>query len=416
MALIVQKYGGSSVGTLDRLQQVSKKIIAAKQQRHDVVVVVSAMYGETDRLIQLAYTLTPTPHPRDYDMLISVGEQVAMALLSMTLNAQGYAACCFTGAQIGLYTDNAHMHARIMRVETAVIRRALDAGHIIVVAGFQGVTETGDITTLGRGGSDATAVALAVALGAEECQIYTDVKGVYTTDPHVLPEARLLPQISFAEMLEMSGAGSKVLQQYAVALASRHAMPIRVLSTFVEEQGTMVLAEEHIMQTHLVSGIAFSKEEAVITLADMPGQLALEVALTQAICQANIQLDMLTKQVNTNLDKASYSFSLPRKDGQQACEIVRRIMQQWSTSAAQYTMQYHSRVAKLSVIGIGMRSNMAITHTLLATLQAAAIAVYLLTTSEIKISAIIDETHLEKGVRALHTAFNLHLPAVDTEQ
>src|SRR5579862_1589859 len=232
MALIIQKYGGSSVGTLDRIQHVADKIIATKQQGHDVVVVVSAMYGETDRLIRLINGLTYDPNPREYDVLISTGEQISMALLSMALNAKNCSARSFTGAQIGIYTDENHTKARILDVKTDLIQQELQHGRVVVIAGFQGISQRGDITTLGRGGSDTTAVAIAAALKAKECHIYTDVDGVYTTDPHLVPEARLLPQISFEEMLEMASLGAKVLQMRSVELASKHSMPVRVLSTF----------------------------------------------------------------------------------------------------------------------------------------------------------------------------------------
>ncbi len=261
MALIIQKYGGSSVGTVERIQHVAERVIRAKKEAHDVVVVVSAMQGETDRLIQLAEALTLYPEPREYDALISTGEQVSMALLSMALNAKQCPARSFTGARVGIQTDNVHTKARILEVKTALIQQELAQGQVVIIAGFQGINENGDVTTLGRGGSDTTAVAIAIALHADECQIYTDVDGVYTTDPRLIPEARLLHEISFEEMLEMASLGAKVLQMRSVELASKHNMPVRVLSTFTDSAGTLVTFEDKIMLKRLVSGIAFSREE-----------------------------------------------------------------------------------------------------------------------------------------------------------
>src|SRR3990167_9784317 len=272
MALIVQKYGGSSVGNLDRIHHVAKKISQTKQEGHDVVVVVSAMYGETDRLIQLANALTLKPHPRELDVLLATGEQVSMALLSMALNAVNCQARSFTAAQIGIHTDDLHANARILEVKTEKIWHELKKNHVVIIAGFQGINDDGEITTLGRGGSDTSAVAIAAALKAHECQIYTDVAGVYTTDPHFLPEAQVLPQISFEEMLEMASLGAKVLQMRSVELANKNNMPIRVLSTFSDSPGTLVTFEDEIMQKRLVSGIAFSREEAIISLSGLPRQ------------------------------------------------------------------------------------------------------------------------------------------------
>ena len=309
MAVIVQKFGGSSVGNLDRIHHVAKRVMKARAQGHDVVVVVSAIYGETDRLIRLANALTQHPDPREYDVLISTGEQVSMALLSMALNANQCPARSFTGAQIGIHTDEIHTNARIMHVDTHIIERELREGRVVVVAGFQGVNVDGEVTTLGRGGSDTTAVAIAAALKAHECQIYTDVDGVYTTDPHLISEARLLPQISFEEMLEMASLGAKVLQMRSVELASKHNMPIRVLSTFSEGEGTLVTFEEKVMQKRLVSGIAFTREEAVISLSAVPKQIGIEGRILEKISEAHIEIDMISQTISA-ADTIDFTFTV----------------------------------------------------------------------------------------------------------
>ncbi len=408
MTLIVQKYGGSSVGTLDRIHHVAEKVIKTKQQGHDVVVVVSAMYGETDRLIQLANALTHDHDPREYDVLISTGEQVSMALLSMALNAKNYPARSFTGSQIGIQTDNIHTKAQIREVNTRIIQNELKNNRIVVIAGFQGVNEYGDITTLGRGGSDTTAVAIAAALHANECQIYTDVDGVYTTDPHLLPEARLLPQISFEEMLEMSSLGAKVLQMRSVELASKYRMPIRVLSTFSNGEGTLVTFENKITHQRLVSGIAFSREEAIIFLSGVPDKTGHERIILDAISQANIEVDMTMTNTATP-DTIDFTLTVHRRDYTKASKLIEELARKLSAAS----VKTNAKVAKLSLVGTGLRSHAGIANTMFKALDEANINVEMITTSEIKISVIIDEVHLEKGVRAIHQAFELdklHLP------
>jgi aspartate kinase len=411
MALIVQKYGGSSVGNLDRIHHVADKVIHSKQQGHDVVVVVSAMYGETDRLIQLANALTQQHDPRELDVLISSGEQVSMALLSMALNAKNYPARSFTGSQIGIHTDNIHTKARILEVRTEVIHRELQQGRIVVVAGFQGVNGHGDITTLGRGGSDTTAVAIAAALRADECQIYTDVDGVYTTDPHLISEARLIPQISFEEMLEMASLGAKVLQMRSVELASRHNMPIRVLSTFSDGSGTLVTFEDKLMHKRLVSGIAFSREEAIISLSGIPRQIGVEGRILGKVSQANIEIDMIA-QNTTAEDKVDFTFTLHRREYSKALKIVEEL----ASELGALTIKTNSKVAKLSLVGIGMRSQTGVASTMFKILGEVGIHIQMITTSEIKISVVVDETHLEQGVRAVHRAFELDKPLIPSEQ
>lgn len=402
MAVIVQKYGGSSVGTLDRIQHVANKVIQAKQQGHDVVVVVSAMYGETDRLIRLATALTHNPDPREYDVLLSTGEQASMALLSMAINTKGHPARSFTGAQIGIMTDQVFTKARILEVRTDRIAQELHQGRIVVIAGFQGVTETGEISTLGRGGSDTTAVAIAAALGATECQIYTDVDGVYTTDPHLIPEARLLPQISFEEMLEMASLGAKVLQMRSVELASKHNMPVRVLSTFSDGVGTLVTFEDKIMDKRLVSGIAFSREEAIISLSGINKRAGIEGYILGKIGEAHIEVDMIAQNANPQ-GTIDFTFTIGRRDHQKTLKIIEDL----KLEMGELTVKSNAKVAKLSLVGIGMRSHTNVGSTMFNALGRADINIQMITTSEIKISVIIDETQLEKGVKAIHKAFEL---------
>lgn len=402
MALIVQKYGGSSVGNLDRIHHVAKKVMSSKKEGNDVVVVVSAMYGETDRLIQLANALTQHHEPRELDILISTGEQVSMSLLSMALNANQCPARSFTGPQIGIQTDAIHNKARILDVKTDIIKRELDSGHVVVVAGFQGVNEHGDITTLGRGGSDTTAVAIAAALRADECQIFTDVDGVYTTDPHLIAEARLLPQISFEEMLEMASLGAKVLQMRSVELASKYCMPIRVLSTFSDGQGTLVTFEDKIMHKRLVSGIAFSREEAIISLLGIPRKIGLEGIILSRIGQANIEIDMIA-QHTTAQNTADFTFTVQRREYSKTLKLIEEL----ASELGAMSIKNNPKVAKLSLVGIGMRSHTGVASTMFKTLGDAGINIHMITTSEIKISVVIDELQLEQGVRAVHQAFEL---------
>jgi aspartate kinase len=411
MALIVQKYGGSSVGNLDRIHQVAEKAIKTKQQGHDVVVVVSAMYGETDRLIQLAHALTHQPDPREYDVLISTGEQVSMALLSMALNAKNIPARSFTGSQVGIHTDDIHTKARILDVKTEIIQRELIQGRIVVIAGFQGINQHGDITTLGRGGSDTTAVAIAAALKADECQIYTDVDGVYTTDPHLVSEARLLPQISFEEMLEMASLGAKVLQMRSVELASKHSMPLRVLSSFTDGVGTLVTFEDKIMHKRMVSGIAFSREEAIVSLSGIPRQLGVEGRILGKVSEANIEIDMIAQNA-TAQDTVDFTFTVHRKEYPKAMSVVEELAKELGA----ISIKTNAKVAKLSLVGIGMRSHTGVASTMFQALGEAGINIQMITTSEIKISVIVDEAQLEAGVRAVHKAFELDKLVIPSEQ
>lgn len=401
MALIVQKFGGSSVGTLERIHQVASKIMRTKQEGHDLVVVVSAMQGETDRLIQLAQALTHEPHPREYDVLVSTGEQVTIALLSMALNAKQFPARSYTGHQIGIITDDSHTKARIINVKTEIIKKDLAKGFIVIIAGFQGINEHGDITTLGRGGSDTTAVALAAALKADECRIYKDVEGVYTTDPHLLPEARLLAQISFEEMLEMSSLGAKVLQMRAVELACKHNMPIRVLSTFSDHPGTLVTFKDQVMQKRLVSGIAFSREEALIALSGV-SRAHVEGKITSMIGDANIEIDMIAQNVSDK-ETNDFVFTIKRKDYLTTLKIVQNFTDELNT----VVLKSNPKVAKLSLVGVGMQSHTGVASDMIRALGNAGINIQMITTSESKISVVIDEDSLEPGVRAVHAKFEL---------
>lgn len=410
MALIVQKYGGSSVGTLDRILLVAEKIRHTKAQGHDVVVVVSAMYGETDRLIRLANALTQEPTPREYDVLLSTGEQVSMALLSMALNQKGCPAKSYTGAQIGILTDHIFGKARILQVKTSVIHQELSLGNVVVIAGFQGVNEFGEITTLGRGGSDTSAVAIAGALHADECQIYTDVAGVYTTDPHIFPEAKLLPQICFEEMLEMSSLGAKVLQMRSVELASKFNMPIRVLSTFIEGDGTLVTFEDRVMQKRLVSGIAFSREEAVISLTGLPKKIGIEGRILECISDANIEIDMIA-QNTTAENTTDFTFTVNRREHPNALKLIAKLNEE----LGEFAVKTNAKVAKLSLVGIGMRSHAGVAATMFKALGQAQIPIQMITTSEIKISVIIDETMLENAISVVHKAFELDKLTVPEE-
>ena len=413
MALIVQKFGGSSVGTLDRLNHVANRIIAAREEGHDVVVVVSAMYGETDRLLRLANALSHHPNPRELDVLLSTGEQVSMALLSMALNEKKCKALSFTGSQIGILTDNKHGKARIVNVKTDILHRELAQGHVVIVAGFQGMNEFNDITTLGRGGSDTTAVAIAIAIEADECQIYTDVDGVYTTDPHILPEARLLKYISFEEMLEMSSLGAKVLQIRSVELASKYNMPIRVKSTFSDGDGSLVTFEEKVMQKkRLVSGIAFSREETIISLSGLPRQVGIESSIVEKISDENIEIDMIA-QNTTAQDTVDFTFTVQLRDYQPALDAVTELAKSISDSIE---IKTNNKVAKLSLVGIGMRSHTGVASTMFKALANASINIQMVTTSEIKISVVIDESQLENGIRVIHEAFNLDKNPEESEQ
>lgn len=402
MALIVQKYGGTSVGTVERIQAVSEKLKKAVAQGDSLVVVVSAMSGETNRLVGLANALHGDPSGRELDVLLSTGEQVTIALLSMALENIGVAATSYTGSQVRILTDKTHNKARIMEIDDHRIREDLADGKVVIVAGFQGCDEAGNITTLGRGGSDTTAVALAASLKADECQIYTDVDGVYTTDPRVVPEARRLDRITFEEMLEMASLGAKVLQIRSVEFASKYNVPLRVLSSFTEGGGTLIAQEDPDMEQALISGIAFNRDEAKLTILGVPDHPGIASQILGPVAAANIEVDMIIQ--NTGQDGTTdFTFTVHRNDYQK----VLGIMQQTADKLGAREVIGDDKIAKISLVGVGMRSHAGIASTMFSTLANEAINISMISTSEIKISVVVDEKYLELGVRALHSAFEL---------
>lgn len=402
MALIVQKYGGTSVGTVERIQNVASRVAKWRENGHDVVVVVSAMSGETNRLTALAHEINSRPSTRELDVLLSTGEQVTIALLSMALHNLGLDAKSYTGAQVHILTDAVHSKARILDIEHRKIHEDLSAGRVVVVAGFQGTDEHGNITTLGRGGSDTTAVALAAALKADECQIYTDVDGVYTTDPRVEPDARRLKSITYEEMLEMASLGAKVLQIRSVEFASKYNVRLRVLSSFDEGEGTLITSEEDNMEQALISGIAFNRDEAKLTVVGVPDQPGVAHNILGPIGRANIEVDMIIQNVGDD-NTTDFTFTVHRNDYDKALEILNGVAKE--LGAKQVTGD--TKIVKLSLVGVGMRSHAGIASTMFETLANEGINIRMISTSEIKISVVIDEKYLELGVRALHTAFNL---------
>lgn len=404
MALIVQKYGGTSVGTTDRIKNVARRVAKWKAQGHQVVVVVSAMSGETNRLIALARDIQSNPDPRELDVIASTGEQVTVGLLSMALKEIGVDAVSYTGWQMPMRTDSSYTKARIQTIEDQNMRRDLDAGRVIVVAGFQGIDETGSITTLGRGGSDTSAVAIAAALKADECQIYTDVDGVYTTDPRVVPEARKLDKITFEEMLEMASLGSKVLQIRSVEFAGKYKVKLRVLSSFEEEgEGTLITFEEDAtMEKAIVSGIAFDRNEARINVKGVPDRPGIAYQILGPVADANIEVDMIIQNAGEN-GTTDFSFTVPRAEYARAQTILREVQQH--VNAAK--VDGDDKIAKVSIVGVGMRSHTGVASTMFRTLAEEGINIHMISTSEIKVSVLIDEKYLELAVRVLHKAFGL---------
>jgi aspartate kinase len=406
MALIVQKYGGTSVGSTERIGHVADKVMGWRAKGNDVVVVVSAMSGETNRLIALAEEISDYPSPRELDVLLSTGEQVTIALLSMALEKRGCAARSYTGTQVHIRTDSAHNKARIRDVEDKRIHADLAAGRVVVVAGFQGVDEDGNITTLGRGGSDTTAVALAAALKADECQIYTDVDGVYTTDPRVVPDARRLDRITFEEMLEMASLGSKVLQIRSVSFAGRYNVPLRVLSSFEEGEGTLITYEDEQMEQALISGIAFNRDEAKLTVLGVPDKPGVAYQLLGPIADANIEVDMIIQNIAPDGGTTDFTFTVNRGDYRRALEILSRTAEE--LGAREVTGD--DKIVKISLVGVGMRSHAGIASTMFEALAKEGVNIRMISTSEIKISVVVDERYLELGVRTLHEAFDLAQP------
>jgi aspartate kinase len=402
MSLIVQKYGGTSVGTIEKIGNVADKVAARAKSGDKVVVAVSAMSGETNRLIALANEMSAKPHVRELDVIISTGEQVTIALLTMALLDRGCEARSYTGAQIRMVTDDVHGKARIKKIKSEKMRADLEAGRVVVVAGFQGVDENGNITTLGRGGSDTTAVAIAAALNADECQIYTDVDGVYTTDPRVEPKARKLDHITFEEMLEMASLGSKVLQIRSVEFAGKYNVPLRVLSAFEEGEGTLIALEDDDVEQALISGIAFNRDEAQLTINGVPDQPGVASKILGPVTKANIEIDMIVQNISED-GCTDFTFTVHRNDYETAHALLKTVAKELGAKK----VTGDDAIVKISLVGVGMRSHAGIANTMFDTLAKENINIRMISTSEIKISVVLDEKYLELGVRSLHEAFAL---------
>ncbi|MBE2258537.1 MAG: aspartate kinase [Candidatus Accumulibacter sp.] len=407
MALIVQKFGGTSVGSTERIKNVAKRVARWQAQGHQVIVVPSAMAGETNRLIALAKEISPSPDPRELDVIASTGEQVTIGLLAMAMHAQGVKAKSFTGSQVTVLTDSTFTKARILRIDEERIRKALAEGNVVVVAGFQGADAHGNITTLGRGGSDTSAVALAAALKADECQIYTDVDGVYTTDPRVVPEARKLDTITFEEMLEMASLGSKVLQIRSVEFAGKYKVKLRVLSSFEDEgDGTLITVEEKsTMEQPVISGIAFNRDEAKLTMLGVPDRPGIAYQILGPIADANIDVDMIIQNIGRD-ETTDFSFTVHRGDYNKALAILESVR----TKIGARDLTGDTTTCKVSAVGVGMRSHPGVASKMFGALAKEGINLQMISTSEIKISVVIEEKYLELAVRVLHKVFGLEKP------
>jgi len=403
MALYVQKYGGTSVGTVERIEHVADKVKSFHDAGHQLVVAVSAMSGETNRLIGLANGISDNPTPREMDVLVSTGEQVTIALLAMALHKRGVSAKSYTGWQVGIRTDSSHMKARIEDIDTDAMRKQLDAGNVCIVAGFQGIDSDNNITTLGRGGSDTTGVALAAALGADEAQIYTDVDGVYTTDPRVVPSARRMEKVTFEEMLEMASLGSKILQIRSVEFAGKYNVPLRVLSSFEDGPGTLITIEgDDNMERAAVSGIAFNRDEAKLTLVGVPDIPGIASKILRPVSDQNIEVDMIVQ--NVGLDKKTdFTFTVHRSDYKKAKSVLDEVCEKLGAEKS----AGDNDIAKVSIVGVGMRSHAGVATKMFEVLSDEGINIQMISTSEIKISVVIDERYLELAVRTLHSAFGL---------
>lgn len=412
MALIVQKFGGTSVGTVERIEQVAEKVKKFREGGDDIVVVVSAMSGETNRLIDLAKQISDQPVARELDVMVSTGEQVTIALLAMALIKRGVPAVSYTGNQVRILTDSAHTKARILQIDAQRIQRDIKAGRVVVVAGFQGVDEKGNITTLGRGGSDTTGVALAAALKADECQIYTDVDGVYTTDPRVVAKAQRLDKITFEEMLEMASLGSKVLQIRAVEFAGKYSVPLRVLHSFQEGPGTLItLDEEESMEQPIISGIAFNRDEAKLTIRGVPDTPGVAFKILGPISAANVEVDMIVQNVAHD-NTTDFTFTVHRNDYNNALQVLQGIAAEMGARE----VIGDTDIAKVSIVGVGMRSHAGVASRMFEALAKENINIQMISTSEIKVSVVIEEKYLELAVRGLHTAFELDAPASNTAE
>ena len=409
MALIVQKFGGTSVGSVERIEQVADKVKKFRDAGDDLVVVLSAMSGETNRLIDLAKAISgdQAPLARELDVIVSTGEQVTIALLAMALNKRGVPAVSYTGSQVRILTDSAHTKARILQIDDQKIRTDLKAGRVVVVAGFQGVDEHGNITTLGRGGSDTTGVALAAALKADECQIYTDVDGVYTTDPRVVSVAQRLDKITFEEMLEMASLGSKVLQIRAVEFAGKYNVPLRVLHSFKEGPGTLItIDEEESMEQPIISGIAFNRDEAKLTIRGVPDTPGVAFKILGPISDANVEVDMIVQNVSHD-NTTDFTFTVHRNE----YDAALKILENTASEIGAREVVGDTKIAKVSIVGVGMRSHAGVASRMFGALAKESINIQMISTSEIKVSVVIEEKYLELAVRALHTAFELDAPA-----
>jgi len=403
MALVVQKYGGTSVGTVEKIRNVAKRVAKTFDDGNDVVVIVSAMAGETNRLVALADEMCEFPSEREYDVLVATGEQVTIALLAMCLQSMGYSAKSYLGSQIPVLTDSDHAKARIKEIDDKKIREDLKNGTIIVVAGFQGVDEHGNVTTLGRGGSDTSAVAVAAALKADVCEIYTDVDGVYTTDPRMVPEARKIEKISYEEMLEMASLGAKVLQIRSVEFAKKYNVVVHVRSTFNDKPGTLVMKEDQEMETVLVSGIAYNKDEAKISIFGVPDQPGIAAQIFSPLSEASITVDMIIQNVSQE-GKTDLTFTVTKADCKKALKIVEEVVPKINAIG----IKHDDNIAKVSIIGVGMRSHSGVAQTMFQSLAKEGINIEMISTSEIKVSCIIAAKYTELAVRVLHEAFGLN--------
>jgi aspartate kinase len=411
MALIVQKFGGTSVGDVERIKNVARRVALARAAGHDVVVVVSAMAGETDRLIGLAQKLAERPNERELDVILATGEQVSIGLLSLALHGLGRRARSLTGGQVRIQTDDVHTKARIVSIDGERVRQALAEGEIVIVAGFQGVSAEDEITTLGRGGSDLTAVAMAAALSADVCEIYTDVDGVYTTDPNIVPEARKLERISYDEMLELASLGAKVLQTRSVEYAKNYLVPVHVRSSFNDNPGTMVVKEDAAMERVVVSGIAYNKQEAKITITRVADRPGIAATLFGRVAEAGIVVDVIVQNIGQD-GSTDISFTVPKSDYARTLDIVRSVVKEIGADK----VIGDDKIAKVSIVGVGMRTHSGVAAKMFETLGREKINILMISTSEIKVSCVIEAKYAELAVRVLHEAFGLAGPAVSEEQ
>ena len=402
--LIVQKYGGTSVANVERIKAVAKRVVKTAKEGHKVAVVVSAMAGETDKLINLAHQVSPNPNEREMDLLLSSGERVTCALTAIAIEELGHKAMAFTGRQMGIITDDVHTKAKIEKIAGERAKKALDEGYIIVVAGFQGITESGsDVTTLGRGGSDLSAVAIASALNADLCEIYTDVDGVYTTDPNIVPEARKLDKISYEEMLELASLGAKVLQTRSVEFAMKYEVPVVVRSSFNDNQGTLVTKEDEEMEKVVVSGVAYDKNQAKITVMGVPDKPGIAARLFKGIADAGIVVDIIVQNVSSDGKAADISFTVPKTDAKKALKLTEGIAKELSAKG----VDMKEDIAKISIVGVGMRTHSGVASQIFETLAKHNVNIMMISTSEIKVSCVIDAKYAELAVRILHDAFGL---------